>query len=72
MTDRTVELDKAIEFLNSPRGKYIAAQAFYHAIKAMEAVKNPHKEISNISDMRFIRDNLFPYPDEIFERMPTP
>jgi len=50
----------AANFINSMRGRYIIAQALNIAIGALEAVEpGSMREVSNISDMRFIRDNLF-------------
>jgi hypothetical protein len=57
---------EAMEFANSPRGHYIVSQALTVAIEALEKVEPPqHREISNIMDMRFLRDNLFPTYSDI-------
>ena len=59
--ESSAQLTKAQEFLNTIRGQYIISQALGHAIKRLEAVVIPHeREVSNISDMKFLRDNLFP------------
>ena len=51
---------EAIEFLGSMRGQYIMGQALQLAIESLESVEpEVMREISNISDMKFIRDNLF-------------
>ena len=51
---------EAIEFLGSVRGQYIMGQALQLAIESLESVEpEVMREISNISDMKFIRDNLF-------------
>jgi hypothetical protein len=47
------------QFANGLRGKYIISQALCIAIRLLETVPFPHTEISNISDMKFLRDNLF-------------
>jgi hypothetical protein len=53
--------EKAAEFANTPRGNYILGQALYIAIETLNKVEpEVMREISNISDMEFIRDNLFP------------
>ena len=53
--------EKAAEFANTPRGNYILGQALYIAIESLKQVEpEAMREISNISDMEFIRDNLFP------------
>ena len=51
---------EAIEFLGSVRGQYIMGQALQLAIESLESVApEVMREISNISDMKFIRDHLF-------------
>jgi ethanolamine utilization protein EutP (predicted NTPase) len=56
----TRETTQALKFLNSMRGQYIVSQALYHAIQTMEKVPAPHTEVSNIEDMKYLMDNLFP------------
>ena len=52
---------KAMEFATSPRGQLIISQALCVAIKTMNEVSPTHlKESSNIADMEFLRDELFP------------
>ena len=53
---RQAEMDK--EFVNSFRGGYILGQALHVAIPILEAMEFP--EHSNIADMKYLRDNLFP------------
>jgi len=61
-------MSDAIEFLSSGRGKYIMAQALYHGIKTLESVEPEiMQERSNIEDMKYLRDNLFNYPDIMFD-----
>ena len=50
----------ARDFFTSTRGQYIVGQALHIAIMALESIESPHKEVSNISDMKYIRDELFP------------
>jgi len=58
----------AIEFLMSGRGKYIMAQALHYGIQSLESVEpEVMQEKSNIEDMKYLRDNLFNYPDALFE-----
>ena len=52
--------DQAIEFASSPRGQYIISQALWHAIVKLNEVPEPMKEESNISDMEFLLDEVFP------------
>ena len=58
---------EAITFGNSIRGQYIIGQALYYAIKALEDVPKPFREISNISDMDYIRKNLYNFPDDVYD-----
>ena len=51
---------RALEFLRTVRGRYIISQALWYAIQTLENVDPPHKEESNIADMRFFQENLFP------------
>jgi hypothetical protein len=58
----------AIEFLMSERGKYITAQALHYGVKSLESVQpKVMQERSNIEDMKYLRDNLFNYPDFMFD-----
>jgi hypothetical protein len=56
MNDR----DKAMDLAQSMRGQLILGQALSLAIKQLETIPVPRREISNIKDMRFLRDELFP------------
>ena len=56
----------ALDFRNSVRGQYIMAQAIYHALKVMKAVTPEFQEVSNIKDMEWIRDELYPFPESVF------
>ena len=56
----------ALEMMGTTRGLYIIAQALYHGIKVLDAVPEPHREGSNIEDMRLMQA-LFPFPDEVFD-----
>jgi len=50
------------EFLSSMRGQYIIAQALHYGIEALQQVPKPYQESSNLSDMEYLRDNLFTFP----------
>lgn len=63
--------EEARKFLGSERGKYIVVQALYEGAKAMKAVPAPYTEHSNISDMEFLLDNLFPHFKEMFLQFET-
>ena len=55
------EKDKkeAIEFAGSLRGNYIISQALTKAIEVMNKEPLELKEMSNIADMEYLKDNLF-------------
>ena len=71
-TDSTKELHEAIEFAESLRGNYIIGQALYYAIKELEKVPSPYREVSNISDMKYIRDNLYMFPEQLYDTVNIP
>ena len=52
----------ATEFASSVRGQYIISQALCLAIEKLKDEKIPMnmRESSNISDMEYLRDELFP------------
>ena len=54
------EFNTARDFLTSTRGQYIVGQALHIAIEKLELVKGVHREVSNIDDMKFIRDEIYP------------
>ena len=54
--------NEAIKFLNSMRGRYIVSQALEIALKQLEDVPPPYREVSNINDMQYLRSNLFTFP----------
>jgi len=51
---------EATEFLGSMRGQYIVSQALCLAVKEMKKVEEPHTEHSNICDMEYLIETLFP------------
>lgn len=57
--------NEAIIFLNSMWGRYIISQALEIAIKQLEDVPSPYREVSNINDMQYLRSNLFTFPISI-------
>jgi len=50
----------AAAFARSLRGQYIIGQALSVAIKTMKKVPHPHTEVSNIEDMEFLLEHLYP------------
>ena len=57
---KSSEHTKAVQFFNSTRGFSIIGQALHIAIEAMEKVPMPYKEVSNINDMKYLEEELFP------------
>lgn len=57
------------EFADSPRGKYIQAQALYYGIKKLSEVEGVMREVSNISDMKYLLDVLYPGYEQIFNQI---
>ena len=68
MTDEEQrELEQSYNFANGLRGRYIIAQALHHAINLMEHVPSPHTEVSDIGDMKYLRDTLYnTFPETMF------
>ena len=50
---------EAIEFAGSPRGCFIISQALQVAIRTLSDIDRNKREVSNINDMKYLRDNLF-------------
>ena len=61
---------EGLRFLGSQRGQYIIGQALYLAVKQLEKVKGDRREPSNINDMRFLINTLFPIYRNIAELKP--
>ncbi len=62
----------AMEFSDSPRGKYIIAQALYLGIKALYQVPEPYREVSNAMDMKYLLDTLHPGMTDLFDQVQPP
>ena len=58
-----------IEFAQSPRGKFIQAQALYYGIKQLSTVEGVMREVSNICDMKYLLDVLYPGFENIFDHI---
>jgi hypothetical protein len=54
------ERERARALLESPRGHYIISQALTLAIEHLETEAPEFREVSNLADMRLLRDELFP------------
>ena len=57
------------EFADSPRGKFIQAQALYYGIKKLCEVEGVLREVSNICDMQHLLDVLYPGYEQIFKHI---
>ena len=61
---------RALDFLASPRGRYVVAQALYHGIRTLKQVEpDVMQEKSDIDDMEYLRETLFSFP-ELFYTSP--
>ena len=61
------DLEMAGEFASSMRGRYIMAKALHYAIRTLEKVEGPRKEVSDIDDMKYLRDNLYHFPVDVLD-----
>ena len=57
--NKEAERNNALEFMASLRGQYIIAQALHYGIEALNMVEESYREVSNLSDMEYLRDNLY-------------
>ena len=57
--NKEAERNNALAFLSSLRGQYIIAQALHYGIEALSIVEEPYREVSNLSDMEYLRDHLY-------------
>lgn len=60
-------IKEAQDFADSPRGRYITAQALYYGIQKLSEVQGVLQEKSNISDMSFLLNCLYPGYKELFD-----
>lgn len=51
---------RAKALLESKRGRYILSQALTLAIDHLETEQAEHREVTNLADMRLLRDECFP------------
>jgi len=66
MPDYVQVAKDAIEFRESPRGRFIMAQALYYGIKKLTEVEGIMREVSNICDMQYLLDTLYPGYEDAF------
>lgn len=57
------------DFQASSRGRFIQAQALYYTIQRLSEVEGAIREVSNIADMQFLLDELYPGYEDIFRRL---
>ena len=60
---------ETIEFSQSPRGQFIMAQALYYGIKKLTEVEGVMREVSNICDMKYLLDVLYPGYETVFDHI---
>ena len=60
---------ETIEFSQSPRGRFIQAQALYYGIKKLTEVEGVMREVSNICDMKYLLDVLYPGYETVFDHI---
>ena len=61
-----LEISQAPSFARSPRGRFIIAQALYYGILRLSEVEGVMQEKSNIADMQYLLDTLYPGFADIF------
>ena len=61
------ETEDAVVFLSSMRGRLMMARALHYGIEELSKVEGVHREVSDIADMQYLKDNLFDFPVEILE-----
>ena len=62
-------VQETIEFSQSPRGRFITAQALYYGIKKLAEVEGAMREVSNICDMKYLLNVLYPGYETIFDHV---
>ena len=61
------ETEDAIKFLSSTRGRLMVARALHYGIKELSKVEGVHREVSDIADMQYLKDELFNFATELLE-----
>lgn len=61
------ETEDAIKFLSSTRGRLMVARALHYGIKELGKVEGVHREVSDIADMQYLKDELFNFATELLE-----
>ena len=69
------ETEGAIGFLSSMRGRLMMARALHYGIKELNKVEGVHREVSDIADMQYLKDTIFPLyfdidlPQEVLDKV---
>ena len=61
------ETKDAVKLLSSTRGRLMMARALHYGIKELSKVEGVHREVSDMADMQYLKDELFNFPTEILE-----
>ena len=69
MTDFVQVAKDAVEYRESPRGRFLMAQALYYGIQKLAEVEGVMREVSNICDMKYLLDTLYPGYEDIFKHI---
>lgn len=64
-TDQIGTQKEAATFLSSTRGSFVVGQALYMAIQELESNPEESRSISDIADMRYLMEALFPMYAEV-------
>jgi len=60
LSDKDKQAYAAYKFSMSPRGEYLISQALVIAIEQLKAVPDRQREDSNIADMEYLLDEVYP------------
>ena len=69
------ETEDALGFLMSMRGRLMMARALHYGIKELNKVEGVHREVSDIADMQYLKDTIFPLyfdidlPQEVLDKV---
>lgn len=64
-TDQNSKQKEAAIFLSSMRGSFVVGEALYIAIQELESNPDESGSISDIADMRYLMESLFPMYAEV-------
>ena len=58
-------IDEGGQFLSTPRGRNIEANALFFGIRELSKVEGVNREYSDIDDMLFLANSIFRFPVEL-------